>query len=76
MTVGKSERSGVDNGSSVDQRSVVDDGCGVVRRRVMRGRVVRGSVVAHDALRRDGRVVEREQTCVGGGQHGAEGYYL
>lgn len=72
----ESEGGSVYKGGSVDQGSGVDDG-GIVSRGgvVSRGVVDRG-VVTDDALRRHGAVVKRQQTGVGGGQHGAKGDHL
>lgn len=72
--VGNGDGGGVDDGSVDDGRSVedgsVDNGRGV---HDWRG-VVHGRVVAHDGLgRHRRRVVVRQETGVGGGQHGAEG---
>lgn len=82
MTMGEGERGGVeywggvDEGSGVDDWGGVDDGSGVVSWGVVGCGVVGWGVVSHDALGGHRGVVVRQQTGIGGSQHGAEGNQL
>lgn len=71
MSMGKSQRSSVDDGGSVDYWGVVYEGSDVREGSVVCRGIVRWGIVTYDALGRDRRVVQRQETSVGCGQHGA-----